>query len=192
MPRYFEFEVSLVGVKPRIWRRFLLKDTLSFQALHETIQDACGWWNYHLFSFQKTERGPEIARVNFDDGWGMSDAPTAGRVRLSSYFKKKGNRCYYHYDFGDSWWHLTQIKDIIELPETFRRRLVDGARAFPREDCGGLWGYEDCCRTFALTPEEIRQLEPEEREDVESRREWMGDWNPEMFDLEAVKKVFDQ
>lgn len=27
--------------------------------------------------------------------------------------------------------------------------------------------------------------------DTEDLREWLGDWDPEAFDLEAVRRVFD-
>ena len=37
MPTYFEFEVSLQGIKPRIWRRFQLRATATFADLHWAI-----------------------------------------------------------------------------------------------------------------------------------------------------------
>ena len=43
MPEYFEFEVELTGVKPRMWRRFLVPKAATFLDLHQAIQDACGW-----------------------------------------------------------------------------------------------------------------------------------------------------
>ena len=49
---YYEFEVSLEGVRPRIWRRFQLRKNSTFLELHDTIQKACGWQNYHLFDFR--------------------------------------------------------------------------------------------------------------------------------------------
>ena len=42
MPDYFEFEVELAGVKPRIWRRFLVPKCATFLDLHQAIQDAGG------------------------------------------------------------------------------------------------------------------------------------------------------
>ena len=42
MPDYFEFEVELTGVKPRIWRRFLVPKGATFLDLHQATQDACG------------------------------------------------------------------------------------------------------------------------------------------------------
>ncbi len=57
MPKYLLLEVSLTGIKPKIWRRLLLKSTANFGALHDTIQAACGREDYHLFQFEATSGG---------------------------------------------------------------------------------------------------------------------------------------
>ena len=116
-----------------------------------------------------------------------AQVPAAGRVRLSSYFQKPGDKCPYTYDFGDDWRHQVVPKEIVQLPESFKRRLLDGARAFPPEGCGGTWGYAHCLKALGI-------IEPEEHDDEEwlaERREWMGDWHPDDFDLDAVKKRSD-
>jgi hypothetical protein len=71
----------------------------------------------------------------------------------------------------------------VDLPETFKRRLLAGSRAFPPEDCGGLGGYEDCVKVVRGDPDV---------EDEETLREWLGDWHPERFDLEATRRAFDR
>jgi hypothetical protein len=71
----------------------------------------------------------------------------------------------------------------VELPEKFKRRLLDGARSFPPEDCGGVCGYAEC----------VRVAEGDKKApDYEERREWLGDWDPEEFDLAETKRVFDR
>lgn len=102
----------------------------------------------------------------------------ADRVRLVSYFPS-ADRCTYLYDFGDGWEHDVELRQTLELSESFQRRLVDGARAFPPEDCGGLPGYEDCVAVAQGSP------------DPEGLREWMGDWDPERLDLKAARLDFD-
>lgn len=193
MPQYFDFEVSLLGVGPRIWRRFLLHGKASFQDLHEAIQDSCGWEDYHLFEFAENNRSrasiagreaPNDGPFSFEE-----TAPAAKAVKLSARFNRKGQECLYVYDFGDNWEHLVELKQLAELPETFSRKLVDGARAFPPEDCGGVWGYYDCLAALGLGEAEDSDSN---EEDLEDRREWLGDWEPEAFNLEATKKEFDQ
>jgi hypothetical protein len=178
MPRYYEFEVSLREAKPRIWRRFLIAEAASFLDLHEAIQDACGWTNTHLFTFQDRE-GEPIAGLP-DDEYGEPD-PDAKKVKLRSHFRsEKGKRCDYEYDFGDSWEHDVKLVRVVELPDKFGRKLLAGARAFPPEDCGGIPGYEDCVRVA------------KGGKDPDGLREWMGDWDPDRFDLKRTAQSFDQ
>ncbi len=184
MPRYFEFEVSLREVKPRIWRRFLLREGATFQELHDAIQDGCGWQNEHLFAFRESGKpGQTIAAASDEEG--IDDPqPDATRVKIATAFApgdKKG--CLYEYDFGDGWLHDVDVRQVVELHENFKRRLLDGARAFPPEDCGGVWGYDSCVRVARGD---------RSAEDFEDRQEWLGDWEPEQFDLARTKKVFDR
>jgi len=188
MPKYFEMEVSLIGIEPRIWRRFLLKHTATFKDLHRAIQDACGWEDYHLYEFRDGTGRKAIAEMPYEDPFTERRAPVAGKVKLASHFTRKGAKSIYLYDFGDGWEHLVQLKQTVDLPERFTRQLLDGARAFPPEDCGGIWGYARCLAALGL-------LEPDDFDEAELeefREEWLGDWNPEEFDPAAVKKRFDR
>lgn len=162
MPIYHEFDVSLIGVKPRIWRGFLLREKATFLDLHEAIQDACGWWNYHLFIFREAGRrssrgridqGPPIAGIPSDEDRDLygKRLPHAGRTKLASHFGEDLVKiCHYEYDFGDGWLHEIKWVGSKEEKDAFKRSLLGGERAFPREDCGGLGGYERCvefCQT---------------------------------------------
>lgn len=187
MPKYLEFEVSLIGIAPRIWRRFLLANNSTFADLHEAIQGSLGWESDHLYEFRDKKGRETIARADFE-GADDDDAPTVDEVALASFFKRTGTKCIYVYDFGDNWTHAVQLKGFMELADTFHRRLLDGARACPPEDCGGTYGYERCVEAAGVSEEEI---EKSEDEDLLDRKEWVGDWNPEEFDLAAVKKNFD-
>ena len=186
MPDYFELEVSLLHAKPRIWRRFLLRKAATFFDLHKAIQDVCGWENCHLFEFRIGDwRRETIA--------GMPDeeidepVPDAKNVKLAAFFESSGpDRCLYLYDFGDGWEHDVQLRRTVSLDESFRRRLVAGQRAFPPEDCGSYPGYERCVRVAQGEESGVDKLDG-----VDLKR-WMGDWNPEFFDLKAVKKSFDR
>ena len=40
--------------------------------------------------------------------------------------------------------------------------------------------------------EEVKKLDVGEREEIEWRLEWLDGWQPEAFDLEAVRRRFDQ
>jgi len=46
----------------------------------------------------------------------------------------------------------------ISRDVTVKRRLLDGQRSFPPEDCGGTWGYEECCYAATVTDDELDEL----------------------------------
>lgn len=180
--QYYRIEVRLLDVEPAPWRVFLIKKASSFEHLHLAIQDACGWTNSHLYAFHERYEGPVLAGIPDDE----SDPPDpdAKKVKLSSVFTEHGpDRCCYQYDFGDSWWHQVQVEGV-STPERFVRRLIDGARAFPPEDCGGIPGYEDCVAVALDKP-------TDEIDDPEHLRTWLGGWHPERFDLAQAKRRFD-
>ena len=59
------------------------------------------------------------------------------------------------------------------------RRCVEGARACPPEDVGGVWGYADFLEAMA------DPKHPEHRD----MKEWIGGkFDPEKFDLKAVNR----
>jgi hypothetical protein len=190
MPKYFDFDVALDDIEPRLWREFLLVNTASFADLHCAIQDACGWEYEHMFEFQ-TGRGRHaepIAGIPGDSGW---DEPVsdAKRVKLASFFTRAGKKCTYIYDFGDSWHHTVRLKRTVESDEKFKRRLIGGERAFPPEDCGGIWGYYRCLVTLGLLKEEDFRFH---KDDLEWAREWVGDWRPDVFNLAKTKRRFNR
>ncbi|MEK6874196.1 MAG: plasmid pRiA4b ORF-3 family protein [Nanoarchaeota archaeon] len=48
MTKILQLKIVLDGITPKIWRRFLVKDNISFDDLHNVIQAVMGWENYHL------------------------------------------------------------------------------------------------------------------------------------------------
>jgi hypothetical protein len=89
-----------------------------------------------------------------------------------------GERFRYDHDFGDSWEHEV----LVERADTIRPVLkfaacLDGANAWPPEDCGGTGGYADLLEALANPA----------HEEHEQYRQWTGeDFNPEAFDLAAT------
>ncbi len=148
----------------------------TFGDLHHAIQDACGWDDDHLFVF-RTPTGGVIGGSPFEDAFG-DRVPDAGEVGLAGYFAQH-ERCQYEYDFGDSWLHDIEVVRRVDKPVAYRRQLRDEARAFPPQDCGGLPGYHQCVEVATG------------HGDHEGRREWLGDWDPEYFDLTQLKRRFD-
>ncbi|MEO7096606.1 MAG: hypothetical protein ABI175_25330, partial [Polyangiales bacterium] len=63
-------------------------------------------------------------------------------------------------------------------------RLLDGERTAPPEDSGGQGGYE---RLLSVVETGVDPWN-----DLASVKDWLGNWNPERFDLEALQRKFDR
>jgi hypothetical protein len=151
MPDFCVIEVALKDITPRIWRRFMITTEATFVDLHEAIEDVCGWTN------------PQITPID------------------ETLANKKGKELLYVYDFGDWWEHDLKVVDVVrDWPEDFGRKLLDGRRAFPPDDCGGIGGYEDCV-VVALG----KKKDPE-------RLKWLQGWHPEKFDFKETERLFYQ
>lgn len=181
VPTYLELKVELQHVQPSIWRRFLIRPDATFAELHDAIQTACGWDCSHLYAFHAESIYEDaIAGVPDEDD---PRTPDAEQVRIEEHFGPN-RRCIYLYDFGDGWEHEVILEEAQDLPAVFERKLLDGARAFPPDDCGGISGYEEC---LAL----IRRRPPF-RAGRHALPKWIGDWEPERFDLASVARKFDR
>jgi hypothetical protein len=185
MPQYYEFEVVLQEIQPRIWRRFLLRSLSSFAQLNTAIQESFGWTNSHLWEFrQPTFRGRPLAGLVTGEEEADRPLPDALQVKLSEYFTgERVTECEFIYDFGDNWVHDVKLIRVISDKATFRRRLLDGQRACPPEDCGGTGGYERMVE-FVRTGKDVW-------DDAEGLAEWLGDWDPDRFDLETAREAFE-
>lgn len=182
MPKYLCFEVELEEVAPRIWRRFLLPQDATFYDLHLAIQHACGWESYHLYLFLDADREVIAGMPDKESG---EDDPDAREVPLSSWFQRPGASCTYLYDFGDDWEHKVALVGTETEPAKFHQRLLGGERAFPKEDSGGIPGYE---RFVEL----LRTGKDPDGDDPKEIMEWLDGWTPEDFDLAEVKREFDR
>ncbi len=179
-----------------MWRRFLLSSSATFFDLHEAIQLACGWTNSHLFHFCANERGAVVAGIPDDEGWDDVEVPDARDVKLAAWFGAGRTTIEYEYDFGDAWVHNVKLLGTVEHEEKHKRKLLDGARAFPPEDCGGLDGYRRCVALVKPTKNPRRDNHDDDGDgdgdnDDDDLRRWLGRWDPERFNIDAVRRKFD-
>ncbi len=156
---YYELEVELAGSKPRIWRRFCLRTSATFEALHTAIQDAFGWGGHHLYEFSAAGRiGETLCGHEALDDEGVE---VASSVKLNGFFGEEGeapknNACVYVYDFGDGWEHKVKLKRVVELDEVFTRRMTGGGAPGALDDCGGVWGYQQLLEEAARGDKEAQ------------------------------------
>ncbi|GAB3956660.1 plasmid pRiA4b ORF-3 family protein [Micromonospora vulcania] len=137
MPRQiFQLKMTLVGVRPTVWRRVLVPAGYTLDRLHRVVQYAMGWRDCHLHSFdidavQYGEPDPD-GELAFEDELD---------VRLDAVLGK-GSRFSYLYDFGDWWEHDLVVEDALTAdPDERYPVCLDGERACPPESVGGPSAY---------------------------------------------------
>jgi hypothetical protein len=126
-------------VKPPIWRRLEIPSTMTLDLVHEVMQAAFDWDDYHLHSFETVcgEFGPPQA----SDDWSRdSDEATATLAQVAAAEKAK---VVYTYDFGDDWRHDIAVEKIFPAsPGVAYPRCSGGRRDAPPQDCGRIWAYD--------------------------------------------------
>lgn len=176
MPRHiYQLKITLAGVSPPVWRRVLVPAGYTLDRLHRVIQHAMGWQDCHLHCF-------DIDGIQYGDP--DPDGELALRDELDFRVDQvagKGSHLLYTYDFGDWWEHDVVVEDISTAdPDERYPRCVDGARAGPPEDVGGVFGYAELLAAMA---------DPGHAEHV-TMREWLGrHLDPEAFDPERVSTL---
>jgi hypothetical protein len=181
--RLYQFKITLRVIKPPIWRRIQVKDC-TLDKLHEHIQTAMGWTNSHLHSFRIREQpygDPMLLQGNF----GEMDYEDSTTTRLSKIVSKSDEsfRFDYEYDFGDRWKHSVLFEGCVRASKRTRYPpCLEGERACPPEDVGGVPGYQEYLTTLS---------NPEHKE-WEETSEWRGPYRPEHFDAEAATKAMQR
>lgn len=177
----YQLKITLLDSEPPIWRRIQVEDC-TLDELHEHIQTAMGWTNSHLHQFEiKGERygDPEL----LDDGVGDMQIEDSTTAMLSEILPKNGKRFrfVYEYDFGDGWQHEILFEGCPK-PEKGQKfpLCLEGERACPPEDIGGMGGYEHFLEVMA---------DPQHEEHADMR-EWIGGkFDAEKFDPKSGTKA---
>ena len=179
----FQFKVTLKEIKPTIWRRIQVPQSYTFWDLHVAIQDAMGWFDYHLHEFRInnpiTNQIDEIGIPDEGDVESDSRCHPGWEIPIFQYFEEPGTKAEYEYDFGDGWEHEIIFETTAIKHQDIKYPIcVDGERACPPEDCGGSFGYAGLLET----------LNNPEDEEYANIIEWLGgSFDPEEFDHEKVE-----
>jgi len=180
--RVYQLMITLKDIKPPVWRRIVVPETFTFWDLHVAIQDVMGWSDCHLHQFKMIEPVTKaIVDIGIPDeeddyyeilpGW---------KQKIADYFSTDNKTADYIYDFGDNWKHAVLLEHILPRNNGVVYPVcLEGQRACPPEDCGGVWGYEKFLEII-MDPDDERYGE---------MLAWAGDFEPEYFNASDV--VFD-
>ncbi|MCW3093346.1 MAG: plasmid pRiA4b family protein [Ferruginibacter sp.] len=182
MKEIVQLTISLQHSNPLIWRTILVKKETTFFELHQVIQIAMGWKNYHLFEFNLD--GYRVGIIDENDQPGCRLVFDAIKTRLADIVSFEADSFLYNYDFGDGWLHEITIEQVIEKEEhIIYPTCVDGQLNCPPEDCGGLNGY------YNMLP----ILQDKEHPEYKETKIWVGKkYNPESFNKSKINKRFGQ
>lgn len=179
----FVFKIQIKGInRPPVWRRLIIPDTFSFHQFHLAIQEAFGWYDYHLYEFCPKAYSDGLSiQLPYEES--EPDEKDSRKTKLKEYFDEVGDQLVYVYDFGDSWEHSVLLEKIVPQKLT-TPTCTAGSGKCPPEDCGGVPGYQNFLQIIN---------DPEDPE-YEEMREWAGlseneKWDTKEFDLEMTNEI---
>jgi len=163
--------ITLRDVQPPIMRRIRVGD-ITLDAFHAAIQAAMGWQDKHRHYFR-------IGDAWYGRPGRLDDQPFAAELRDSARQSLGAilggadppDRFLYVYDMGDRWEHEILPGGATDAVGP-TAACLDGFRACPPEDCGGVGGYEYLLQVLG-DPDHSEHLDL-----VES----LGSYDPESFD----------
>jgi Plasmid pRiA4b ORF-3-like protein len=174
----YTLSIRLAEIEPAIWRRIVVPGQLTLHRLHHILQVTMGWTHSHLHQFivPGTNESTYYGEPSPEDDYFHKDDRL---IRLAQIAPKKGAIFLYEYDFGDSWKHEITVEDIALTPkdEPPYPWCLDGRRACPPEDVGGVGGYQQFLEAWR------DRSHPEHQE----MRQWVGKhFKPELFSVQQV------
>ncbi len=139
----FRVRVDLNDAHPPIWRRLDLRSDLTLDAVHQVLQTAYDWTDSHLHRFSiggdPFETAAEWFLCEFDAEEGEDEGTPDTEVSLDETIAAVGDVLHYVYDYGDNWDLTIRLEEVRPLADDApQAACVDGRRAAPPDDCGGI------------------------------------------------------
>lgn len=184
----YYLSVSLKDANPPILRDIVIPSNLTLEKFHYVIQVVMGWQNCHLHQFIVDEVFYTTKVAHAENNLDASDENDYERderkYTVAQLLTKEKTSFIYEYDFGDSWTHHIELKEIRPAGANAQQpRCISGTQACPPEDSGGVWGYTEMLET-------LQNAKGTEKEEILER---LGkDFNPDYFDVDAVNEQLER
>ena len=101
--------IELKRSDPVIWRQVEVPTSITLKVLHNIIQVAMGWFDYHLWEFTIAKRRYGLP---MDEDWGTEPRTDAGKARLRDVLRPRKTTTDYLYDFDDCWEHRLTLTNV--------------------------------------------------------------------------------
>lgn len=145
-------QVTLQDIDPPIRRVIEVPSDVTLRALHDVLQAAMGWQDYHLWLFEVGD--VEYGQPDPDDWMDYGDPD----VDLCMVAPRRGEELAYLYGFGDEGRHVIRVLSVIRAEDGVRYpRCIGGSGTCPPEDAGGSAAWMEML-------EVLRDPEAEDRE----------------------------
>ena len=141
MGKYLKLKIDFRGTASS--RTLVLPDDWTFAFLHECIQSAFGWLDYHAYTFtfangdeclDPDNNWPDVEDSEKEFGHRFFDSD---RVPLRKEFKKAGDSVEYEYDMGDGNQFEIRLLGSTTRPEA---ACIASTGTDAVEDCAGFGG----------------------------------------------------
>jgi hypothetical protein len=170
----YRLNITLIDIRPPIWRRIQVPASIKLCCLHSAIQVAMGWTDSHLHQWEKD--GKDWGEPEWDE-FEELDLIDESKTRLESVLRSECDSVVYVYDFGDNWQHEVALEAIIPVNDIVKKPIcLGGERRCPPEDVGGVSGYEEFLEAI---------FDPQ-HEDYKDYVRWAGGHFIDKFDLKAA------
>lgn len=172
-----QLKIYLSMIKPKIWRRVLVRSDITLARLSVVIQNLFGWTDLfpHMFV-------PRDAR-----GFGFELKCDENTFRLCDVGLKQGDGMLYEYGCLD-WTHEVTFEKTAR-PDNEQQYPVctAGAMAAPPEDCGGALAYMEARKTRTRDGR-LRNMAKKPGLKIYCVDQWLFDFDPRRFDLDEINR----
>ena len=139
----YRLRIDVARAHPPIWRRLDIRSDVTLDLVHQIVQSAFGWWDSHLHRFSLGGDGfdaeAQLFLCPYDVEDGEDDGIPTSAVRLDETMHDAGDVLHYLYDYGDNWDLTLKLEKVLPRDAaTAWAACVDGRRAAPPEDSGGI------------------------------------------------------
>ena len=141
----YQLRVSLENVEPEIWRRILIPDNYTLEALHVVLQESMEWTNSHLHEFYAN--GATYGPPQFDTDLARNLVAESEHT-VASVLGEDGVATYV-YDLTSVWRHRIRVERRLPVESAamlmrngLAPRCIGGEHHGPPEDSGGPKGFQ--------------------------------------------------